>query len=120
MAVLPLLISTEIYGFGFALVCDFLKDLGYENYGKPDVHIKEILSAYGFISEKHSDYKVLKTMIEISHDAQVSCYKLDMILWLIGSGKFFKNPEFGNEGFIGKMKKDFIELLPEFEKEICH
>lgn len=118
MAVLPLLISTELFGFQFALACDFLKELGFVNYGKPDVHIKDILSAYGFISVKASDYSVLKTMIDISHDANVSCYNFDKVLWLIGSGKFYLNPEFGNNGFIGRMKDEFIKLRPKFENEI--
>lgn len=118
MAVLPLLISTELFGFQFALTCDFLKELGFTNYGKPDVHIKDILEAYGFISEKASDYAILKTMINISNDANVSCYEFDKVLWLIGSGRFYNNPEFGNNGFIGKMKDDFITLAPQFKKEM--
>lgn len=115
MAVLPLLISTEVYGFGFALVCDFLKELGYVNYGKPDVHIKEILKAYGFISDKASDYTVLKKMIDISHDVGISCYEFDKVLWLIGSGRFYNNPEVGNNGSVGRMKEEFIRLQTEFE-----
>ena len=118
MAVLPLLISTEIYGFGFALVCDFLKELGFTNYGKPDVHIKEILIAYDFLSENESDYNVLKTMINIAQDANVTCYALDKVLWLIGSGKFYNNPEIGNNGFIGRMKEDFIMHKIEFEGDM--
>lgn len=118
MAVLPLLISTELFGFQFVLTCDFLKELGFTNYGKPDVHIKDILEAYGFISEKASDYAILKTMINISNDANVSCYDFDKVLWLIGSGRFYNHPEFGNNGFIGKMKDDFIALAPQFKKEI--
>ena len=49
MAALPLVISEEIFGFRFALAGDFLKELGFVNYGKPDVHIKEILFASNFI-----------------------------------------------------------------------
>ncbi|MCK9293427.1 hypothetical protein M0P25_05100, partial [archaeon] len=30
--------------FGFALGCDFLKEQGFLNYSKPDVHIKAVLS----------------------------------------------------------------------------
>lgn len=116
MAVLPLLISTEVYGFGFALVCDFLKELGFINYGKPDVHIKDILTAYKFIPEKATDYSVLKTMIVMSKDAGVSCYDFDKVLWLIGSGRFYNNPEIGKNGSIGRMKEDFISLWPDFEK----
>jgi len=113
-AALPLIISEEVFGFGFALACDFLKELGFENYGKPDVHVKEILSAYNFISETASDYSVLKTMIQMSKDAKVSCYELDKVLWLIGSGKFYNHPNLGKNGFVGKMKSEFIKQVPDF------
>ena len=118
MAVLPLLIPTELFGFQFALTCDFLKDLGFTNYGKSDVHIKAILEAYGFISEEESEDLILEKIFDMSKDANVSCYEFDKVLWLIGSGNFYKHPEFGNNGFIGKMKDDFIALAPQFKKEI--
>ncbi|NLC92832.1 MAG: hypothetical protein GX677_05125 [Treponema sp.] len=116
IAILPFLISTEVYGFGFALVCDFLKDLGYVNYGKPDVHIKDILFGFGFIKENDSDYNVLKTMIKMSKDAEVTCFEFDRILWLIGSGNFYNHTEFGNNGLIGRLKEQFINTKDEFEK----
>ena len=84
------------------------------NYGKPDVHVKEILIAYNFISAKASDYSVPKTMIEISKDANVSCYVFDKVLWLIGSGRFYNHQNFGKNGRIGKMKSDFIKLARDF------
>ena len=34
-ASLPMLLSREIEGFGFALSCDFLKEMGYTNFPKP-------------------------------------------------------------------------------------
>ena len=33
---LPMLLSREIFGFGFALGCDFLKEAGYVGYPKPE------------------------------------------------------------------------------------
>ena len=44
---LPLLVAQEIEGIGFALACDYLKELGYENFSKPDVHVKDIFWAMG-------------------------------------------------------------------------
>ena len=41
-ASLPMLLSREIEGFGFALSCDFLKEMGYVNFPKPDVHLRDI------------------------------------------------------------------------------
>lgn len=37
---LPMIISNEIRGVGFALACDFLKEIGFLSFGKPDVHLK--------------------------------------------------------------------------------
>ena len=116
IAILPFLISTEVYGFGFALVCDFLKDLGYVNYGKPDVHIKDILLGFDFIKENDSDYNVLKVMIKMSKDANVTCFEFDRILWLIGSGNFYNHKEFGNNGLIGRLKDQFINTKAELDK----
>lgn len=42
---LPLMISIEITGIGFPLACDFLKEIGYKEYCKPDVHLKDIFKA---------------------------------------------------------------------------
>ena len=49
---LPLLISTKISGVGFALACDTLKELGFTNYSKPDVHMMDVFSALG-LTVKH-------------------------------------------------------------------
>jgi hypothetical protein len=46
-AAFPLLLDREIEGFGFALACDFVMGLGYANFSKPDVHIKDIFQALG-------------------------------------------------------------------------
>ena len=40
---LPKYIKQKIYGFGFALSLDFLKEIGFECYAKPDVHIKNFI-----------------------------------------------------------------------------
>jgi hypothetical protein len=68
-----------------------LKELGFVRYAKPDVHIKDILSAYGFISGGESDLEILNKLQSMAEDAGVSCYAFDKVLWLIGSGKFYKH-----------------------------
>lgn len=50
---LPMVLKREIYGYGFALSCDFLKELGYADYGKPDVHIKEIFKELKIVDSKN-------------------------------------------------------------------
>jgi hypothetical protein len=106
---LPLMISFEIKGIGFPLACDFLKELGYVEYGKPDVHLKSIFEAFKIIDNKEKnttkqDYATLKAIDRIAQANNVTPYAVDKVFWLIGSGNFYltgKN--------IGKQKKNFID-----------
>lgn len=110
---LPLLISKKICGIGFALACDTLKELGFTNYSKPDVHLIEIFSALN-LSEKNqiSTFEAIVRMSERCKtvDVNVSPYKVDKIFWLICSGRFYlETPEIS----IGRHKKQFIEFALE-------
>ena len=112
---LPLLISTKISGVGFALACDFLKELGYLNYPKPDVHLIDVF--YGLkLSEKEpiSTFEAIVKMSEdcIKIDPTATPYKIDKIIWLICAGRFYLD-----EINIGQHKKDFINIAA---KEIYH
>ncbi len=106
-----MIIEAEIYGIGFPLACDFLKELGYINYGKPDVHIIEIFKATGLVSDETSNYQVLKAIIRISENVGVSAYNVDKLFWLIGSGYFYNHPTIGNGGRVNSMKEAFIRNL---------
>lgn len=111
LAALPMILEAEIHGLGFPLACDFLKDLGYSKFGKPDVHIKQIFAATNLVSKKASDYQTLNAIMRISENVNTDAYEVDKIFWLIGSGKFYMHPEIGNNGKTGKMKKAFIEHM---------
>lgn len=108
---LPLLISTKIRGIGFALACDTLKELGYLSYPKPDVHLIEVFSQIG-LSNEHP-ISVFETIVEMAYvckdiDPESSPYKLDKIIWLICSGKFYL------DGInIDGRKMEFIKYLKE-------
>lgn len=102
---LPMVLSNEIQGIGFALACDFLKELGYTKFGKPDVHIKEILTGIGvfgkvdqnlfFENQSYSskniptDYFCHKYLDDIANNNGIEPFEIDKLLWLIGSGKIF-------------------------------
>lgn len=109
-ASLPMLLSQEIAGFGFALSCDFLKEIGYINFPKPDVHLRDIFIALRLCDEHASDYQLFKAIIRLANHAHVSPYNADKLFWLIGSGYFYKDMNIGSEGRIGGRKKDFIEF----------
>lgn len=106
---LPLLISTKIKGIGFALACDTLKELGYLNYPKPDVHLIEVFSQIGLSeADPISVFEAIVAMADACKDidADVTPYKIDKIIWLICSGKFYLD-----DISVGGHKKQFIEYM---------
>lgn len=106
---LPMLLSHEIEGFGFALSCDFLKELGYVNFPKPDVHLRDIFTALG-LHDGDDDYQLFKAIIRVARNANVTPYNADKTFWLIGSGYFYNHvATIGTNGRIGNHKKEFIE-----------
>lgn len=102
---LPMLISNEIEGIGFALACDFLKEMGYLNFGKPDVHLKKIFMALSLCSDD-SDYTIFKTICRIARNVNQTPYHVDKLFWLIGSGYFYKN-----KIRVGRHRDKFIEFV---------
>lgn len=88
---LPLLLAEEIFGFGFALACDFLKDNGYPEFIKPDTHVKDIARGVG-ITRADTDYGVFKDVVAYCAANGLVPYEFDKLLWLIGSGKFYLTP----------------------------
>jgi len=107
---LPLILSHEIDGFGFSLSCDFLKELGYVNFPKPDVHLRDIFTALGLCEKGISDYQLCKAIVRVAQHAGVTPYNADKVFWLIGSGNFYDDPHLGSKGRVGSHKKDFIKF----------
>jgi hypothetical protein len=88
-AALPMLIESEVYGYGFALACDFIKGLGYPNFPKPDLHLMDICRGLGLCSEKATSFEVYKTTIRAAQNAGVTPYAYDRVFYIIGSENFF-------------------------------
>lgn len=110
---LPLLISTKISGIGFALACDTLKELGYLSYPKPDVHLIEVFSQLGLSEEDPiSVFEAIVEMAEVCKevDPESSPYKLDKIIWLICSGRFYLD-----DISVGRHKDDFIKYVKDHD-----
>lgn len=103
----PMMIAHEIHGIGFALACDFLKDLGYTKLGKPDVHIRDIFVALRLCKTEDTDYEVFKVLALLAEEVGVTTYNADKLFWLIGSGKFYLHPQIGG---IGNQKRQFIKF----------
>ena len=108
-----MLLAQEFEGFGFALACDFLNGLGYENFSKPDVHVKAIFGGLGLCAEGAGDYEVFRAVGRLARNAGVTPYNADKLFWLVGSGYFYEDPHIGNKGKIGSLKYQFIEVARE-------
>lgn len=106
---LPMLLSREIDGFGFPLACDFLKELGYLDFGKPDVHVKAILSGLGFVASPADDYRTFKAIVAVAREVGRRPYYVDKLLWLVGSGFFYDHPTIGRKGRVPTDRRRFIE-----------
>jgi len=102
---LPLLLAREIEGMGFALACDFLKDNGYPEFIKPDIHIKKIFNGIG-LSDSNDDYEVFKDVIRFSETIGELPFKVDKMFWLVGSGNFYID-----KIKIPTMRDEFIENI---------
>ena len=105
---LPLLISNKISGIGFSLACDSLKELGFINYAKPDTHLIDICE--GLMLSDKDPVSVFEAIVRMSDDCKsvdqtATPYKIDKILWLISSGRFYLD-----NITIGRHKNEFILL----------
>ena len=94
----PLDISKKITGIGFALACNALKDLGYLDYVKPDIHLIDICDELNI--SRRDPIAVFDAMQKIAKDNNITPYKLDKVLWLVCSGNFYE------DGIRVKGKKD--------------
>jgi len=105
---LPILLSREIEGFGLALSCDFLKELGYRDYPKPDVHLIKIFNELK-LADSTDPYEVYKSIVEMAEIVQKDAYTVDKVFWLISSGNFYlKNIK------LGRNRDRFIKETLEF------
>jgi hypothetical protein len=105
---LPMLLAQEIDGFGFTLACDFLKEMGYFNFAKPDVHVKTIFEGLGLIPAGANVYQVFKGIIRVAQSNQVTPYNADKLFWLIGSGNFYNHRHLGTNGRVRTERNKFI------------
>jgi hypothetical protein len=87
---LPIILAEQIEGIGFALACDFIKEAGYEQYGKPDVQLMDIFVDIG-LSAVRDQFVVFDDILRVAKNTRETPYCVDKIFWLIGSGKFYQD-----------------------------
>lgn len=78
----------SIKGIGPTLACDFLKEIGVDRYGKPDVHIKRIFSRLKLIGKNNQDREAFGVIWQISRLTSYSPAVIDKILWMAASGRW--------------------------------
>lgn len=106
---LPSLLEEKIHGLGFATACDFLKENGYPQYGKPDTHTKYIFSEIG-ISNSRNDYTIFHDIVRFSRRIGKPPYEVDKLFWLIGSGRFYLSSEEKNKK-VKPSKEEFVKRV---------
>lgn len=108
---LPLLLSEELFGFKFALSCDFIKENVSPKFIKPDVHIKDVFVAIGICLKSDSDIDVFRKVVKFAHDVEKEPYWIDKLFWLVGSGTYYQSEKYPLTEKIRTSKKQLIELL---------
>lgn len=103
---LPCILSKNIRYLGFALSCDFLKEIGCVCYGKADTHLIRAFSEFGLyggkdeIGKQIAVYKLIQLMAtavgEIDYGkekgkAPATAYAVDKVFWLAGSKNFYES-----------------------------
>lgn len=107
-----LFLSKKIDNMGFAIACNWLKELGYYQYAKPDTHTKDICEVLG-LAPKDDDLACFEAMVKVSKAAGVDAYKVDKVWWLICSGNFYRynkmlpNPGQRKDLFLTELKRKF-------------
>jgi hypothetical protein len=108
---LPHLLAAKLDGFGFTLACDFLKELGFDEYAKPDRHLKNILVEAGACS-LDNDSMVFDCARRIAKNSEVTPYTVDKVFFLIGSGYLYDH-----DLKLGRGAEDFIS---EYRQHMAH
>jgi hypothetical protein len=115
------LIDNAVPGFGYALSRDFLKEMGYLRFVKPDDHVLDICELLE-LTDGRDQLLADKAVTEIADDAGVEPYTIDKMFFLLGSGNFYSHPEarqrFDTNGYKKtKRKAAFAEyVLGQLEK----
>ena len=110
---LPLILKEEIFGFQFALACDFIKENISPEFIKPDTHINDIFRGIGICDYDDTDYDIYRKVISFSQKAEKQPYWIDKLFWLIGSGEFYKTEKYPQSMKFKSSKEEFIGIINE-------
>ena len=105
----------KIYGMKNAIACNLLKEIGFENYVKPDTHLKAAFDAVELPYENDDD--CLRIGRELASAYHVTPYALDRVIWLCCSGHYYRHSQNKLGGGAKKLKAPYIAYLVEQNKQ---
>lgn len=77
----------SVKGMGLAIACNTLKDLGFVNYSKPDIHMIDVMNSAGLSSRDEEDvFNAIRKVAKANNDTP---FNVDRSIWLICSGGYF-------------------------------
>ena len=79
-----------IYGMGTVLVCDFLKEVGVNFYGKPDSQIKQVFQKIDLIGKRRQEWATFELFWHIAMLTGHPPAVVDKIFWMAASGRWDK------------------------------
>jgi thermostable 8-oxoguanine DNA glycosylase len=80
--------DTSVYGFGWPLACEFLKEIGYTDFIKMDSHLTAILEGLGVITATKGE-EVYRQSIAFAESIEEKPFAVDKLFYLAGSGKVY-------------------------------
>lgn len=112
LAGLPIIIERFIYGMGFPLGCDWLREMGYTDYAKPDIHVLTIFIECGIVRDwdTFQSFKILAHMGRLMGEPPAV---VDKVLWYIGSGRFLPDDE-----PVTRYRNAFVEYVTPILKKV--
>lgn len=102
-------VSAQVSQWGFAMASNWIKDMGMTGYCKPDQHIRAIID--GIYQTGDNMKTVFKKVIEVANQCNVSPFKLDRVLFLVGSGDFYGQGHENIRKLYNGNEKDFIKCF---------
>ena len=102
--------TEKVYNMGYILACNFLKEVGFYNYAKPDVHLMDIFVHLGLCPPSDAS-ACLAAIVAQSAKCRVTPYELDKVIWLICSGHYYRHRFEKYGGGAKRLKPPYIADL---------
>ncbi len=103
-------IAKRVVGLGPATTCDFLKEIGFLRYSKPDTHMKDVFEELR-LSRTRSEKDVFEAIDRVANNVGTTPYAVDKVFWRSAAATFTKNVA----GFLGARRISSAALKRRWE-----